>query len=119
MTEFRTASMDGKEYVFSYEGQMKHIASEMPTQNPGLAFRSEVRLQKVDKYNYALKIEGLEIAFVNSRDPKIWQTGNGLNYEKNSKLSSMVERPFIVQYAENNAELGGRKVTVLLASHYS
>ena len=105
--------MDGKEFKFAYTGQMKYSGNQMHHQRVGLAFRTSVRVQKFELNKYALKMEDLELAFANTRDPDAWQDEEKLKYEKNSKLAAMVERPFIMQFAENSAQPNGSKVDVL------
>nr|ASB34117.1 vitellogenin [Neoseiulus barkeri] len=105
------ASLEGKEFKFTYKGHLRQMATEMPSNNLEVNFRSIVRIQKADEHRYALKIERLEMAFNNSQEPKKWTRSeyDGLNFETNSRLTSMVERPFIMQFVENKTEPGSYK----------
>ncbi|OQR71211.1 large lipid transfer protein-like [Tropilaelaps mercedesae] len=85
----------GKEYRYSYTGNMKYLATEMKSQNTRMAFRSNVRMQKIDDLNFALKIENLEMATVNERTAGCPERVN-LTFAGDDRLSEMVEKPFIV-----------------------
>lgn len=100
-----TATEIGKEYVYSYEANMKYEASSMPTRHPGMAFRSSVRVQKVDDKHYALKIEDMEVATLN--DPEFdWSDKEKIAYEKNARLKEVVERPFVVEFGVREGGAG-------------
>ncbi|XP_028968525.1 vitellogenin-2 [Galendromus occidentalis] len=99
----------GKEYEYAYGGNMVHLASQMPTQNTGFAFRSNVRVQRVDEFSYALKIENFDVSFANNRESKMWYHGDDLKYERSPDLSAVLERPFVMRFAEDSAKPGTYK----------
>nr|ALC78839.1 hemelipoglycoprotein-1 [Dermanyssus gallinae] len=85
----------GKEYRYSYTGHMVVVSTTMHTQKPGMAFRSNVRVQRIVDNTYGLKIEDFEVATANERETD-WSETEKMAFVKNERLSSMVERPFLV-----------------------
>lgn len=95
---------------------MTYLATEVPIENPGMAFRSKVRVQPIDQNTVAVKIQDFEIAKHHCKKHD-WTDDSKLEFTKYEKFSEIIEKPFIVETIAEEGIIGNR-VSVLINSFH-